>query len=272
LAFEDGMAAIDKALDRIGRWMAARAVELDTEPLENTPQLKRLEAVLQPCDILLVDGGGTKVASIIKYMTQSTWSHAALYVGKSLEGHHSGKQNGVLVESELGKGVIVSPLARYAGYPVRICRPVGLLDADKLKIIAFCARHIGDQYDTRNILDLLRWLLPAPPIPVKWRRRMLSLGSGEPTRVICSGLIAQAFQNVKFPILPSVKRVMADGGEDAAREILHIRHHSLFTPRDFDVSPYFAIIKPTLEHGFDYRGLAWNERDIDYTLRPRQIA
>ncbi|MCP9231169.1 MULTISPECIES: hypothetical protein [unclassified Mesorhizobium] len=30
-------------------------------------------------------------------------------------------------------------------------------------------------------------------------------------------------------------------------------HHSLYTPRDFDLSPYFRIVKPTLEYGFDYR-------------------
>jgi hypothetical protein len=266
------MAAFDTFMDRIGRWMAARAIEPDTEPLANMPHVKRLEAVLQPCDILLVDGGGTKVASIIKYMTQSTWSHAALFVGKSLQGHHTGKEDGVLVESELGKGVIVSPLARYAGYPVRICRPVGISEIDKLKVIAFCARNIGGEYDTRNILDLLRWLMPAVPVPARFRRRMLALGSGEQTRTICSGLIAQAFQSVRFPILASVKRVMAENGEDAAREILSIRHHSLFTPRDFDVSPYFSIIKPTVEHGFNYKNLNWNERDTDYTLRPREIA
>jgi hypothetical protein len=41
------------------------------------------------------------------------------------------------------------------------------------------------------------------------------------------------------------------------REIFHIRHHSLYTPRDFDVSPYFEVIKPTLAKGFDYHQLAW---------------
>ncbi|TIS51636.1 MAG: hypothetical protein E5W93_17510, partial [Mesorhizobium sp.] len=43
------------------------------------------------------------------------------------------------------------------------------------------------------------------------------------------------------------------------REILHIRHHSLYTPRDFDLSPYFRIVKPTLEYGFDYRAVAWGD-------------
>ncbi len=26
---------------------------------------------------------------------------------------------------------------------------------------------------------------------------------------------------------------------------------------DFDLSPYFEIVKPTLEEGFDYKGLTW---------------
>jgi hypothetical protein len=42
-------------------------------------------------------------------------------------------------------------------------------------------------------------------------------------------------------------------------EILRIRHHSLYVPRDFDISPYFAIVKPNLAHGFDYRKLRWAE-------------
>ncbi|HEY7458830.1 MAG TPA: lipo-like protein, partial [Xanthobacteraceae bacterium] len=32
---------------------------------------------------------------------------------------------------------------------------------------------------------------------------------------------------------------------------------SLFAPRDFDISPYFAIVKPTIEAGFDYRKVGW---------------
>lgn len=43
------------------------------------------------------------------------------------------------------------------------------------------------------------------------------------------------------------------------QEILHVRHHSLFVPRDFDVSPYFQIVKPTVEAGFDHHGLVWSK-------------
>ncbi|MCC2112078.1 MAG: lipo-like protein, partial [Hyphomicrobiales bacterium] len=77
-----------------------------------------------------------------------------------------------------------------------------------------------------------------------------------------STLIAQAFQAVRYPILPQVEN--ADGrtapcSDYSKTEILHIRHHSLFTPRDFDLSPYFDVIKPTVERGFDYRNLVWSD-------------
>ena len=39
------------------------------------------------------------------------------------------------------------------------------------------------------------------------------------------------------------------------------RHFTLFTPRDFDLSPYFAVVKPTIEKGFDYRRLNWQQSE-----------
>ena len=49
------------------------------------------------------------------------------------------------------------------------------------------------------------------------------------------------------------------GSNYARREILHIRHHTLFAPRDFDLSPYFQIVKPHLADGFDPHLLEWGE-------------
>jgi hypothetical protein len=45
--------------------------------------------------------------------------------------------------------------------------------------------------------------------------------------------------------------------EAAREEILEIRHSSLYAPRDFDISPYFEVVKPTLVNGFDYKVMAW---------------
>ena len=166
----------------------------------------------------------------------------------------------------MGEGCAAVPLAKYEYYNTRICRPVGLSQEDCRQVVQFMVNKIGTEYDTRNILDLARYLIPTPPVPIRFRRRLLALGSGEPTRAICSSLIAQAFQSVRYPILPSVDRVHFEGhgrGHVSAfvrREVLHIRHHSLFAPRDFDLSPYFQVIKPTLEEGFDYRALHWSNK------------
>jgi len=180
-----------------------------------------------------------------------------------LPGPADGGERPRLIEVNLGEGVIAVPLSKYQTYNTRICRPVGLTAEDCDAVCQHAIARIGLQYDTRNILDLARYLFPTPPVPTRWRRKMIALGSGAPTRAICSTLIAQAFQSVRYPILPLVSsaddpvpRVRA---QYSRKEIMHIRHHSLFTPRDFDVSPFFAIIKPTIEAGFNYRKLTWGD-------------
>lgn len=252
----------DTPLARLGRWaggLLARYLESPVRhyvPYSVTPT-EVLARVLQPADVLLVDGD-QRVSTAIKYLTQSTWSHAALYVGDALPGD-AGTERPVLVEALVSRGVVAEPLSKYRGYNTRICRPVGLAPADRDQVVRYMLDSLGMRYDLHNVFDLARYLLPTPPVPVHWRRRMLALGSGDPTRAICSSLIAQAFQSVRYPILPYVEqRVGADRrGAATVREILHIRHHSLFTPRDFDLSPYFRVVKPTLELGFDYRALEW---------------
>jgi hypothetical protein len=101
------------------------------------------------------------------------------------------------------------------------------------------------------------------PVPHRWRRRMIALGSGDPTRIICSALIAQAFQAVGYPILPAIERIES---ENARREIYHIRDCSLYTPRDFDISPYFSVVKPTIELGFNYKAIRWATDDAPIHL------
>jgi hypothetical protein len=220
-----------------------------------------LAEVLRPADVLLVDGN-TRVSVAIKYLTQSTWSHVAMYVGDFQDTRLGPVSAPVLVEADLEHGVISAPLDKFARHNTRICRPVGLGEAECRQVCEYMVERIGLAYDLKNIIDLARYLLPVPPVPVYWRRRMLALGSGDPTRAICSTLIAQAFQSVRYPILPQVEqREIANPMYGyTINEIHHIRHSSLFTPRDFDVSPYFRIIKPTVEKGFDYRSLTWADQ------------
>lgn len=249
-------------MDFLHGWISRRIIGCLEQPSEGiepfTPSdPSALASVLQPGDVLLVEGN-TRVSGIIKYLTQSTWSHSALYVGPRFNKKAADGTPHVLIEANLGQGVITAPLSKYTSFHTRVCRPVGLSEEDREEVANFMIKRLGIEYDVKNILDLLRYLFPAP-IPARYRRQMLSFGSGVPTKVICSGLIAQAFEHVRYPILPRIELVES---KEKRREILHIRHHSLYMPRDFDISPYFRVVKPTIELGFNYRELRWANRPL----------
>lgn len=241
----------------LSRYLNARA----RGPYPHPPaDIDAMRQILRPADVILVEGD-LRISGAIKYLTQSTWSHAAIFVGDRGDRDENG-QSRLLVEADTERGVRSFPLEELKGYHLRICRPAGISAEDADRVVQYVLARIGHQYDLKNVFDLVRYLLPTPPVPTPWRRRMLALGSGDPTRAICSTLIAQAFQSVRFPILPIISSEAASSPDclDCVREIYHIRHHSLFVPRDFDVSPYFSIIKPSLCH-VDYRILAWSDAD-----------
>lgn len=250
-------------LRAIGRWLAHYLNQPihDYVPYVNV-SAEQILAVLEPADVLLVEGN-TRVSTAIKYLTQSTWSHAALYVGDALGNGIDTHVAPTLIEADLQRGVVAVPLSTYERFNTRICRPVNLRPEDREAVIEYAVSRLGLAYDLKNIIDLARYLLPTPPVPSFMRRKMLALGSGDPTRAICTTLIAQAFQSVRYPILPRVETLGAESSRrcrHGVREMLHIRHHSLFAPRDFDVSPYFQVVKPLLEGKFDYRDLTWEDQ------------
>lgn len=227
------------------------------------PAPETLKQSLLPGDILLIEGN-TRLSAIIKFLTQSTWSHAALYVGERPGDHAPDGEPNVLLEAQADTGVVTVPLSKYAHFNTRICRAVGLSTEVRKGVVDYALARLGKQYDTRQIIDLARYLIPYPPVPVWFRRRMLAIGSGDPTRAICSTLIANAFESIRYPILPeSVSRNGKTYGiaPFVQREIEHIRRSGLYTPRDFDISPFFSIVKPTLESGFDYQKLVWEPNE-----------
>src|SRR5688500_5191650 len=120
-----------------------------------------LRTALRPGDVLLVEGNN-HVSGIIKYLTQSTWSHAALYVGPIGERTTMEGEPLVLVEANLGEGVVGAPLSKYNQYHTRICRPIGLTADDCARVCTYAAERIGFDYDVKNIFDLLRLLMPLP--------------------------------------------------------------------------------------------------------------
>ncbi len=236
-------------------------------PLSDYPMcdFDRIRYEIRLCDVLLVEGR-SRVSEVIKSVTQSAWSHTALYIGRINEIENKNLRSRVrefynckddeqlIVESILGKGSIISPLRVYEKDHIRICRPTGLSRHDAQKVIGFTIGKLGRDYDIRQTFDLFRILYPWSILPRKWRSTLFRRNPSETTREICSSLIADAFNCVHFPILPYFKHDLEEGTK------LFKRNPRLYTPRDFDYSPFFEIIKyPILEiteHAL-YHHLPW---------------
>lgn len=224
----------------------------------DTVSVEQIAAVLRTGDIVLVEGN-TRISTAIKYLTQSSWSHATLFIGES--GDSPELLN--FVEADLKHGVRLVGLEHYSGLNLRVCRPIGLSTGDKSKLVEFAQAKVGHQYDLRNITDLIRFTIQKPAVPNRYRRALLGLGSGEPTKAICSTLVAETFQSINYPILP-----VHSGEDDTDQPVVlgevpryYKRHFTHFTPRDFDLSPYFQIVKPTIEHGFHYKDIDFAQLD-----------
>ena len=220
------------------------------KPLPTTPlsDFERIRHEVRPCDVVLMEGR-SRVAEVIKLITQSAWSHAALYIGRlhdiedpllrdKLRQFYMGTPDTqLIIESELGLGTVVRPLTKYECEHLRICRPRNLDYKDSQHVIRYGISRLGSSYDVRQIFDLARFLFPWFVMPRRWRSSLFSSGAGNSAHTVCSTMIAEAFGSIAFPILPLVKRIEGD------RVKLYMRNPKLCTPSDFDYSPYFNIIK-----------------------------
>ena len=247
--------------------------------------IAQLRKHIRKGDVLLVEGN-ERVSEVIKYLSQSSWSHAALYVGdeglrRSPETRHQlldqygDEANFMLVEALVESGVVLTPVSKYRNFNIRICRPHQLTIADQQRVIDYALSNVGNTYDLKNLFDLARYFLPVTFIPARLRRQALEFGSSDPTRVICSSMIAESFARVRFPIVPRYEP-LPHGMEPAPSRyawlerfshkerpthLLRMMSPTLTTPRDFDLSPYFEIVKFNVIESsrFDYHKLRWVE-------------
>lgn len=236
------------------------------QPPSLMTDFQKIRFEVRPGDVLLIEGHN-RASKIIKQITQSSWSHSALYIGRlydiddiklrsHITKHYKGSPDEqLIIESMIGIGTIISPLLKYKNHHIRICRPRGLSRMDAQKIINFAIDHLGIKYSLRHVVDLGRFLLPWGIVPRRWRSTLFVHNALKPTEEICSSMIASAFQKVHFPIIPELR-------QDKIGMTLVSRNPKLFTPKDFDYSPFFDIIKypilPLDGEGI-YQHLPWKE-------------
>lgn len=207
-----------------------------------------LEREVRPADVILF-AGQSRVSKVIQTVVLSPWTHVALYVGRINDirnprmrsrlaaYYHGDLSEPLVIESLLGQGTVVNPLRLYRGEHLRVCRPSGLIWQDADKVVDFAIEHLGMGYDVRQLLDLARFMFPYAIVPRRWRSSLFQHNAGQPTHIVCSSMIARCFQQVHYPILPIVQNAQQD------TVCFYERNFRLFTPSDFDYSPYFSVIK-----------------------------
>lgn len=241
--------------------------ETDGLSLSYMCDFSRICQEVKMADVLLIEGD-SRVARIIQRSTQSAWTHAALYIGrihdiedpvlreKIQQASQVLPHEQLIIESQLGQGTAIVSLNRYKDDHIRICRPSGLNFTDAQAVITEAVSHLGVPYDLRHIIDLWRFCLKTKFLPRRFASSLFKRKPGLVTQEICTSMIADSFKSVQFPILPLVRK-----DEQNDFEMIH-RNSKLFTPRDFDHSPYFDIIKyPIFElsNKTAYRDLPWKE-------------
>ncbi len=251
---------------RVSDWLVS---EKDTGP-GPLCDYERLRYEIRPCDVILVEGR-SRVAEVIKNITQSPWSHAVLYLGRVhdvdseekrarlLEHYDGSPDEQLVIEALLGHGTIVAPLSKYGNDHLRICRPNGLSRMHAQEVVAYAIDSLGSNYDVRQLVDLARFLFPYGVLPRRWRSSLFEYHAGIPTRTVCSTMLASAFMSVNYPILPVIQP-----SEDGTMR-WYQRNPRRFTPRDFDYSPYFDIIKYpyfNLDHRSLYHRLPWSTEGL----------
>jgi hypothetical protein len=273
---------------RITDWIVRLLVKEHRGYRQRSPNdIAALRAVLRPGDVILVEGS-QRISEVIKYLTQSSWSHAALYVGGAVVkrggalARDAYEQFGeeaefLLVEATVEYGVAPAPLSKYVDHNLRICRPVRLRPGDLETVLDTVIAQIGIPYNVEHIVDLLRYFFPVALLR-RWRSQALRHSGKSTKEVICSSQIAMAFQRVRYPVHATVAREGTSRGRSrrAPGWLLGLRRRgadslldagvftsadpSLITPRDFDLSPYFQVVKPLAsERGdFDYKKIRWS--------------
>lgn len=221
-----------------------------------------------PGDVLLIEGTN-RISYYIKAVTHSPWTHAAIYIGRIhsivdpkmrelvRQNYPGSADRQLIVDTIVGQGTFIKSIESYKDYHIRICRPVSISHNDAQKVINFVIKNVGREYNVRHFIDLGRFLLKSHWfIPRRWRSSLFYQKPDRTTRDICSGSIADAFKSVNFPILPLIR------ARDEKNLEMIPRNPKLFTPADFDYSPYFSIIKYPIIRFSDsapYHHYPWRE-------------
>src|ERR1700688_4651561 len=138
-----GISTMGVVLDTVGKLIAGYLQKEVPGYEPFTPSdPEHLRGVIEPGDGLLVEGNN-RISGIIKYLTQSTWSHAALFVGPIDGAEEPDGQPHVPIAANIGEELTSAPLSKYFSYHTRLCRSVGLTYEERSTVGRYAINRIG---------------------------------------------------------------------------------------------------------------------------------
>lgn len=192
---------------RVARILAERLNrDIPNYMIRTRNNMTNLKNVLQCGDVILVEGNKL-VSRVIMAVTHSTWSHCAMYVGE-----------GNMIDPLPSTGTVISKVDVLKDLNIRVCRPMDLPEEQRVKVCQFALSHLGRRYDHINVSNILFSYFR------RNRDHALFLGDISQSSEVCSGLIAEAYNQIGFTILEGV-------------------NFSQIVPGDFDLSPNFEVVK-----------------------------
>jgi len=195
-----------------------------------------LQALLQPGDVILV-AGRTRFASLVCRLTQSTWSHVAIYVGT---GHHVDPAH-CIVEADVEAGVRFITLTELADHDIQVVRASRLPETSRQELIDYLLARVGLPYDLNHVIELARLVLFAPSPLGRWLSPK-TMRRADPTRAVCSTLVAHALFTAGVAV--GAAPIVAARLQHAAKEPQADMRAALdyLVPGDFERLPEFVSV------------------------------
>ncbi len=195
-----------------------------------------LQALLQAGDVILV-AGKTRFASLVCRLTQSTWSHVAIYVGP---GHHADPSL-CIVEADVEAGVRFITLTELADHDIQVVRASRLPEASRQELIDYLLARVGLPYDLNHVIELARLVLFAPSPLGRWLSPK-TMRRADPTRAVCSTLVAHALftAGVSVGTAPTVAARLQHAAK--AQEADMRAALDYLVPGDFERLPEFVSV------------------------------
>lgn len=153
------------------------------EALVEEGQLQKGDIILSHVPLEPLKHPGSIVSAAIRKITNSHWSHSAMYLG-----------NGKVLEADWDGVVIDNLVRRYKNTDISFWRHKKIREIDEDYLVADARKTVGKDYDFGQLFDLI----PLFIFRGRWKKRAKA---GSVNKIICSEACSRGYYRQGFPVM-----------------------------------------------------------------------